>query len=116
MREINKQISKRCKELNNNKYQDEMFIILPAKSVEALENESKQQSNCVRTYSEDYANGSCDIYFMRLLCSKNKSLVTVEVKNNEVVQSRIKHNNLPTEEQRLFLEKWQQNVLQNCRV
>ena len=49
-----------------------MFIILPAKSVEALENESKQQSNCVRTYSEDYANGSCDIYFMRLLCAKNK--------------------------------------------
>ena len=113
---LNKQISKRCKELNNNKYQDEMFIILPAKSVEALENESKQQSNCVRTYSEDYANGSCDIYFMRLLCAKNKSLVTVEVKNNEVVQSRIKHNYQPTEEQKLFLEKWQQNVLQNCRV
>lgn len=113
---LNKQISKRCKELNNNKYQDEMFIILPAKSVEALENESKQQSNCVRTYSEDYANGSCDIYFMRLLCAKNKSLVTVEVKNNEIVQSRIKHNYQPTEEQRLFLEKWQKIVLQSCRV
>ena len=113
---LNKQISKRCKELNNNTYQDEMFIILPAKSLEALEKESKQQSNCVRTYSEDYAKGKCDIYFMRLLCNKNKSLVTVEVKNNEVVQSRIKYNDPPTEEQKLFLEKWQQNVLQNCRV
>ena len=55
--------------------------------------------------------GKCDIYFMRSVNEKDKSLVTVEVKGNKVVQSRIKYNNLPEEKQKLFLEKWQEKVL-----
>lgn len=113
---LNKEIAQRYKQLKKNIYKDDQFIIVPAKSVEALENESKQQSNCVRTYSEKYADGRCDIYFMRLLKKKNKSLVTVEVKDNEVVQSRVKYNYSPKEIQLLFLKKWQEKILQKCRV
>lgn len=114
---LNGLIKNRLNELNKNIYQDKKFIIIPAESVEALENESKQQSNCVRTYSEKYAEANCDIYFMRLLKNRKKSLVTVEVRNNKVIQSRTRFNNSPEEIQLEFLKKWQETVLQqSCRV
>ncbi len=108
---IKKAILRRGKELLKNKYQDTKFIILPARSLQAMQNESKQQSNCVRTYAEDYAGGVCDIYFMRDIAKPKKSLVTVEVKNNKVVQSRIKYNNDPDEKQLKFLNEWENKVL-----
>lgn len=104
-------IKKRGKELSANTYKDKMFIIMPAGSLKALQNESEQQSNCVKTYAERYAHGKCDIYFMREVDKPKKSLVTVEVKNNEVVQSRIKYNNNPSEKQLEFLRKWENKVL-----
>lgn len=110
---IQEAISRRGKELSKNKYKNKKFIILPARSLKALQDESKQQSNCVRTYAEKYAQGTCDIYFMRDVNKPKKSLVTVEVKNNKVVQSRIKNNGEPNEKQMQFLHKWEQNVLKN---
>lgn len=104
-------ISRRSKLLSKNKYQNNKFIILPAKSYKALLDESKQQSNCVRTYAEKYAQGTCDIYFMRDINKPKKSLVTVEVKHNKVVQSRIKYNDDPNEIQLKFLKEWENNVL-----
>ena len=111
---IQKAIIKRGKELSGNKYQNNKFIILPARTLKDLQNESKQQNNCVRTYAEKYAAGTCDIYFMRDVNKPKKSLVTVEVKNNRVVQSRIKNNNEPNENQIQFLQNWEQNVLKSA--
>jgi hypothetical protein len=111
---IQKAIIKRGKELLTNKYQNNKFIILPARTLKEMQDESKQQNNCVRTYAEKYAEGTCDIYFMRDIKKPKKSLVTVEVKNNRVVQSRIKNNYDPNEKQIQFLQKWEQNVLKGA--
>ena len=108
---IKEAILKRGKELSKNEYRNKKFIILPAKSLKAMQDESKQQSNCVRTYAEKYAEGQCDIYFMRDIKTPRKSLVTVEVKNNKVVQSRIKYNSSPDEKQLKFLNEWENKVL-----
>ena len=108
---INNAIIKRSKELSSNTYKNSKFIILPAYSLNELQEESTQQNNCVRTYAEKYAAGQCDIYFMRDIKKQDKSLVTVEVKNNRVVQSRMKNNKDPNEKQIKFLEKWEQKVL-----
>lgn len=108
---IQKAIKKRGKELSANRYQNKKFIILPAPTLKSLQDESKQQENCVRTYAEKYANGFCDIYFMRDVRKPRKSLVTVEVKDNKVVQSRIKYNDSPNEKQLQFLREWEKNVL-----
>ena len=51
---------------------------------------------------------------MRDINERNKSLVTVEVKNNRVVQSRIKNNYDPDDKQIKFLQKWEQNVLKGA--
>lgn len=83
------------------------------KSQKELTNESKQQNNCVKTYAERIAKGKCDIYFMRLISNVNKSLVTIEVKNNKVVQKRTKNNCDATLEQNIFIEKWERKILNN---
>lgn len=108
---VQKIIIKRGKELYKNRYHNEKFLIVPALNIEALQDESKQQNNCVRTYAEKYANGNCDIYFMREVKQPKKSLVTIEVKNNRVVQSRIKNNAVPNKNQLAFINKWEQKVL-----
>lgn len=110
--EITKEkIKKRYEELNKNTFFNKIFIIKPAKSIEDLEDESKQQKNCVRTYAERYSKGECDIYFMREIDRPDKSLVTVEVQDNKVVQSRIKHNNAVNKTQKQFLDIWQETIL-----
>lgn len=108
---INNQIIKRSKKLVSNTYQNKKFIVFPANNLKALQDESKQQNNCVRTYAEKYADGTCDIYFMRDINKQKKSLVTVEVRHNKVVQSRTKNNCSPNETQQKFLKKWEQEVL-----
>lgn len=108
---LNKNIKKRFNNLKVNEYQSGGFIIKPADNMKSLVDESKQQNNCVRTYAEDYANSKCDIYFMRLVKNPKKSLVTVEVRNNKVVQSRIKNNQSPTKLQLDFLNKWELTIL-----
>ena len=108
---ISTAIKNRYSELLKNKFSNNKFIIFPANSLEALQNESAQQNNCVRTYAEKYANGKCDIYFMRNISNPDKSLVTVEVINNKVVQSRIKNNLSPNKCQLDFLDNWEHNTL-----
>ena len=108
---MKKAIRKRGRELLTNIYKNNKFIILPAFTLKSLQNESKQQNNCVRTYAKKYAKGVSDIYFMRNITNIRKSLVTVEVQENEVIQSRIKNNKKPNKEQLNFLNKWEQKVL-----
>ena len=111
---MRKAIRKRGKELSINIFKNNKFIILPAFTLKALQDESKQQNNCVRTYAERYAEGECDIYFLRNAKNIKSSLVTVEVKNNKVVQSRIKNNDDPNETQLAFLNEWEQKVLKGA--
>lgn len=108
---IQKNIKKRYKELEKNSYNNKKYMIFPAKSVKELEDESKQQNHCVRTYAEKYANGKCDIYFMREIDKPKNSLVTIEVREDKIVQSRIKNNREPDRIQKNFLKKWETKVL-----
>jgi len=108
---VKRKIGERYKELQKNIFSNNKYFIVPAKSVKELEDESKQQNNCVRTYAERYSKGNCDIYFMREKENPKKSLVTIEVKNNKVVQSRIKNNRDINKNQKNFLDKWENKVL-----
>lgn len=113
---ITKCIEKRLETLMKNVFKNNEFIIFPASSVAELVEESKQQNNCVRTYAERYADGNCDIYFMRKIDTPNISLVTVEVRNNKVVQKRTKNNEKTNKKQDKFLDTWQKKVLERVAV
>lgn len=104
-------IKARYNQIKQNTYENKKFIIYPTKSVEEMINESAQQNNCVKTYANRVAKGECDIYFMRLVNEREKSLVTVEVQDNKVVQQRIKNNMDTTPEQKRFLKKWEKEIL-----
>lgn len=110
-KKIDRKISRISKKLMVNIYQNKKYIIFPAKSIDSLIDESNQQSNCVQSYAEKYAERKCDIYFMRLLNNQDKSLVTVEVRDNKVVQQRTKNNEVTTKEQQQFLKLWEEKIL-----
>ena len=51
-------------------------------------------------------DGKCHILFLRYKDSPDKSLVTIEVRNNEIVQALQKYNHPLTREQQEVVEKW----------
>lgn len=108
---VNKAINRRYKQLKQNTYSNKKYIVMPAESFISLEDESTQQNHCIRNYAEKYAKGKCDIYFMRETNTPNKSLVTIEVRERKIVQSRTKNNGLPNNSQKRFLNKWENEVL-----
>lgn len=107
-----KKIKQRYKELQKNVYSNNIYIIRPAKDLKDMKDEAKQQENCVyKNYSERYAFGETDIYFMRDIKNPNKSLVTVEVLGKKIRQKYQKKNKIVTDEQNEFLEKWENEVI-----
>lgn len=97
--------------LSMNTYEDEKYLIYPASSIEDLVEESRQQKNCVRTYCEMVAKNESQIYFMRKKTELDKSLVTIEVQENHIVQARVKYNELPNEDLMSILNKWEQTLI-----
>ena len=109
---LDDKIRKRYEELKRNKYEDNKFCIRPAKTLNDMKDESEQQNNCVYSnYSEKYANGNTDIYFLRKLKNPNKSLVTVEVLDGKIRQKYEKRNTAINKEERDFLNLWEKNIL-----
>lgn len=109
---IKEKIKQRYHELEKNQYNNDIYIIRPAKSLEDIKNEAKQQVNCVyKNYSDKYAFGETDIYFMREVENPEKSLVTVEVNNGRIRQKYQKKNEIVTKEQSIFLNRWEREIL-----
>lgn len=108
-------IDAKIKALSNivsiNSYEDENYIIYPVSSINELVDESTQQHNCVRTYCNMISNNECQIYFMRKKADINKSFVTIEVRDTEIVQARIKYNCLPDKEINAILSKWEKGLI-----
>lgn len=104
---LNNKIKKISKRLENTKFTNGQYIIYPVKSYEELVLEGNNQHNCVRTYADRIVDGTCLIYLMRTKDAPDKSLVTVEVRNKKVVQSRTKNNESTTPEQNNFLKKFE---------
>ncbi len=109
------QTNKHIKDLSNililNKYEDDKYIIFPADSINSLIDESNKQSNCVRTYCNMVSNNECQIYFMRHKDDIDKSFVTIEVRDNKVVQAKTRFNNDVPPEIMNIISKWEQTLI-----
>lgn len=108
---VNQQIRTISQVLSLNSYEEDPYVIFPADSVSSLVDEGNQMSNCVRLYSEKMSKNQCQIYFMRKKDAKEKSLVTVEVRNGKVVQARTRFNGPIDASMRAFLKRWQEKSL-----
>ena len=66
-------------------YKDYIFIY--PNTPDDIKDEAVQQTNCVASYIDKVIAGECDIIFLRNKHTPEKSLVTIEVRNNQVVQA-----------------------------
>lgn len=77
---------------NNIKYEYEIeykdYVFIYPRSANEIRKEGKDNHNCVATYIKSVIAGKCDILFLRKKNEPNKSLVTIEVRNGEIVQAR----------------------------
>ena len=108
---FNEGIQKQFKKLNKYTFQNETYVIRPCSSNAELILESTRLNHCVRTYAEKYSKGLTGIFFVRKLKNVDEPFVTVEFKNKHIVQSRAKNNDNPNNQVKLFLKKWEKEVV-----
>ena len=97
--------------LDINKYEDDKYIIYPPKLAINMIDEANQQSNCLLTYITSYSKGESQIYFMRKKDEIDKSLVTIEVENNKVIQALTRYNEEPSSSLLKVVKKWEENLI-----
>lgn len=101
-------ISLRYLELSKYTFQDDKYIIFPVPSIEHLKDEGEQQGNCIVSYLNKYIDKKAEIYFIRKLINPVESFITLEYKNNHIVQKELPHHSIDfTTEQLKFIEKWE---------
>lgn len=101
--EIN--FSKRVNHKMDFRYKD--WAVIYPDSTQDIKDEAVQQNNCVASYIQSVIDGKCDIVFLRKIGTLNKSLVTVEVRDEKVVQCRGKYNRECTPEELDVLSRYE---------
>lgn len=74
------------------------YIFIYPKSTQEIKDEATQQSNCVASYIDRVIDGECHILFLRKKDKPEESLITIEVRNNKIVQARRRFNDPVTKE------------------
>lgn len=82
------------------------YIFIYPETTQEIKNEAAQQNNCVASYIQRVIDGKCHILFMRKKDNKEKSLVTIEVRDNKIVQCKGKFNRDCTEKEMTAINKW----------
>lgn len=99
---------KQFKQRINKEYEctfgDYMFIY--PDSTSEIKDEAVSQNNCVASYIDRVIDGECHIMFLRKKHDPKKSLVTIEIRGNKIVQAK-RHFNYPvTAEDQVAIDKW----------
>ena len=89
------------------------YVFLYPDSTQDIKDESVQQNNCVSSYIDKVIDGQCHILFLRKKTSPEKSLVTIEVRNNRIVQARRKFNDPVTDEDQKVIDYWNHKFANN---
>ena len=76
-------------------YKGKKYVVVAPKDSNDLKKEGDTLNHCVASYIKRVIDGECLIYFLRI--NKDESLITFEVRHNDIVQVRGLHNRKPTE-------------------
>jgi len=95
-------------ELSKYTYESDKYIIFPATSIDSMKDEGKQQGNCVGyLYLNPYIKKETEIYFIRMKKDITKSFITLEYKENKIVQKELPHHSRKFEQEHLnFIDNW----------
>ena len=87
-------------------FEDKIYCVIVPKSSKELISEGVANNNCVSSYIDKILRGETYLMFMRKTDLKEISLITLEFKNNELVQYKGAYNRLPDEKEMEFIEKY----------
>lgn len=82
------------------------YCFIYPKCTQDIKDEAVMQNNCVVSYIDRVINGKCHILFLRKVDNPEKSLVTIEVRNNKIVQAYRHFNDPITIEDQWAIDKW----------
>ena len=83
------------------------YTVIVPQTPQDIKDEAVQQHNCVASYINDVINGRCQIVFLRYKAEPEKSLVTVEVKGDRVVQALQTYNQPLNKEQAEIIDHYE---------
>lgn len=98
-----KQYARECKKYI---YEDSDYEICIAKSPKDILEESEHQHNCLYQNMLQIIGGEITIVFIRSKANRNKSLVTIEIKDGYIKQAASCCNKPPTLKEMRFIEKF----------
>lgn len=82
------------------------YVFIYPDSTQDIKDEACMQNNCVASYIDEVLNGNCHILFLRKKSNPKESLVTIEVRNNYIVQAKRKFNYDITPEEQRIIDMW----------
>lgn len=86
------------------KFKDYCFIY--PSTIQDIKDEAVSQNNCVASYIDRVIDGDCHILFLRKKDTPDQSLVTIEVRNNTIVQAARRFNEPVTDEELEAINAW----------
>jgi hypothetical protein len=102
--EITRKIQLRKKFLEGYCFEYAGLIIRPAADSKELIEEGKALHHCVGTYANRYAKGETNLFVIRRVSEPDKPFYTMEIKDNNIQQTRGLKNCAPTKEVQAFIE------------
>jgi hypothetical protein len=97
-------------------YKDKTYAIIIPECVKDIIAEGESLSHCVASYVDDIIKEKCKIIFLRYKETPKESLITIEVRNGVIRQSKGKGNKKPTVNEIEFIKEWakKRNLEINC--
>ena len=91
---------------NKYEYHNDKFAIIAPKARNDIVLEASNQNNCCSSYIDSVRNKKCVILFLRRTKLKDVSEVTVEVRENKIVQIKAFANRNISKEHEEFVKEW----------
>lgn len=87
-------------------YEDKTYkVVIPESSVDILD-EAEQQHHCLAMYVDKIRDGQTNVVFIRQQLAPDVSCLTVEIRDNRIIQIKGLCNRAPNEEEMKFVKKW----------
>lgn len=85
---------------------DKDYVVFAPILTDDVKKEGGEMHHCVASYIPHIINGERQVLFMREIDNWEKCYVTIEIRNNVLVEARQKHNDPLNQEQRKILKKY----------
>ena len=88
-------------------YQDDEFMIIIPRCADDVRDEANQMRHCIaRSYMNHIADGDTVCVFMRRTAEPERSLITIEIRNNTIRQACVERNGRVPDEYRPWIIRW----------